>query len=78
MNKKLRVAYSRHYRDDAQGHIFLDKEGACTISLVGAASMSQEELDFYGKIMADALANMSPAQIAKIKSFKPDIERLTM
>jgi hypothetical protein len=38
-----------------KGHIYLDKEGACTIALEGAASMSQDELDSYGEIMAEAL-----------------------
>jgi len=49
------ATYSRHYKSDAQGHIFLNKEGACTIGLTGAASMSQEVLDVYGELMAEAL-----------------------
>jgi hypothetical protein len=49
------ATYSRHYKTDAQGHIFLTKEGACTITLVGAASMSQKELNEHAEIMVDAL-----------------------
>ena len=49
------ATYKRHYRDNAEGHIYLDKEGACTVHLDGAASMSQDELDLYGKAMAKAL-----------------------
>ena len=50
------ATYHKHYRPDSpQGHIFLDKEGACTIHLHGAAAMSQDELDHYGKVMASAL-----------------------
>ena len=59
---KVFATYKKHYHDDyAEGHIYLDKEGACTItvratiSLDGAAAMSQEELDSYGEIMAEAL-----------------------
>ena len=48
--------YSRHYKEDVRGHIYLgdDKKGACTIQLIGAASMSQVELDCHGKRMAAA------------------------
>ena len=58
----MKVAYSKHYRENAEGHIFMDKPGAVTIGLTGAASMTQEELDFYGGIMADAIKNMTPEQ----------------
>ena len=52
----MKVTYSPHHFDDRpRGHLFLDKEGACTILLHGASSMSQEELDKYGRIMAYAL-----------------------
>lgn len=47
--------YSRHYRDTAQGSVFIDKPGACTIQLTGAASMTQDELDHYGQLLADAI-----------------------
>jgi len=56
----MRVVYSRHYRKDAQGHIFMDKEGACTIHLIGAASMTQAELDYYGEVIARALLHVTP------------------
>jgi hypothetical protein len=49
------ATYTGHYRDFAEGSIFLAKEGACTITLTGAASMSQEELDEYGRKLAQAL-----------------------
>lgn len=52
----MKVTYSRHYFDQPEGHIYLDKPGACTITLTGAAAMSQDELDKYGKIIARALA----------------------
>jgi hypothetical protein len=49
------AVYVKHYKDDAEGHIFLDKSGACTITLIGAAAMPQNDLDRYGTIMAEAL-----------------------
>ena len=52
---KVFATYTKHHRDDPEGHIYLDKEGACTITLSGAASMKQHELDSYGKIMTEAL-----------------------
>jgi len=52
---KVFATYKKHGYDHAEGHIYLDKEGACTITLEGAASMTQEELDSYGEIMAEAL-----------------------
>tara|TARA_R100001244_G_scaffold70684_1_gene57319 strand:- start:1085 stop:1285 length:201 start_codon:yes stop_codon:yes gene_type:complete len=54
---KTFATYHKHFLDitQAEGHIYLDKEGACTITLSGAASMSQDELDHYGEIMAEAL-----------------------
>jgi len=59
---KVFATYKKHYNDYPEGHIYLDKEGACTMTisgrmifLDGAASMSQEELDGYGEIMAEAL-----------------------
>ena len=55
---KVFATYKKHYHDDyAEGHIYLDKKGACTITLEGAASMSQDELDKYGEIMAEGLNN---------------------
>jgi hypothetical protein len=56
MSKRKEFAtYGKHYKDFAEGHVFLDKENACTITLTGAASMSQEELDKYAEIMTKAL-----------------------
>ena len=52
---KVFATYKKHYKDSPEGHIYLDKEGACSITLEGAAAMSQDELDRYGEIMAEAL-----------------------
>lgn len=49
-----RWKYSPHHREDAEGHIFMDTTGACTITLTGASSMPQEDLDRYGKLMSMA------------------------
>ena len=46
------ATYTKHHRDDPEGHIFLDKEGACTITLTGAAAMAQDELDYWGEVIA--------------------------
>lgn len=63
----MNVIYRKHFRDYAEGHIYLDKPGAVTIELTGAASMTQEELDFYGGIMAAALNNLTPEQRKEAK-----------
>lgn len=56
MLKEGKVAtYSSHKKDSPEGSIFLAKEGACTITITGAAAMSQEELDGYGEIFVNAL-----------------------
>ena len=55
MLTKQYATYRKHHGDSPAGHIHLDKEGACTISLEGAASMSQNELDLYGKSMAEGI-----------------------
>ena len=47
--------YKKHRKDHSEGHIFLDKDGACTITLTGAASMTQDELDYYGELFTKAL-----------------------
>ena len=63
--------YKNHHKDHSEGHIFLDvhvnvlpssksnamvgKDGACTITLTGAASMTQDELDYYGELFTKAL-----------------------
>ena len=53
--KKEFATYSRHYKDTPEGHIFLQKEGACTITLEGAMAMPQKELDEFAEIMVKAL-----------------------
>ena len=65
----MKASYKRHYKDDSQGHIFLNKDGACSINLVGAASMTQEELDFYGEIFANAVSKMTERQAISARAF---------
>ena len=44
--------YSGCHKDSSEGHIFLAKEGACTITLSGAASMySIVKLCFVASLM---------------------------
>lgn len=50
-----KATYSRHHFALPEGHVFIDKPGACTVTLVGAASMSQDELDRYGELLAQAI-----------------------
>jgi hypothetical protein len=64
-SRNTKAEYSPHYLDDARGHIYIDKPGACTIDLTGAAAMTQEELNFYGKIMAKALSEINPKDLEK-------------
>lgn len=53
--KKL-YTYHKHFKDnEPEGHIFIDKKGACTITLTGAAAMTQEELDAYGERIVELL-----------------------
>lgn len=52
---RIKTKYSPHHRDHAEGHLFIDKKGACTITLTGAAAMSQEELDRFGACFARAV-----------------------
>jgi len=59
----MRITYRKHYHDHSEGHLFLDKEGACTIKLTGAAAMSQEELDEWGQIIAKSVT----------KAFHPEV-----
>ena len=58
----MKASYRKHHRADPEGHIFIEKPGAVTITLKGAAAMTQAELDFYGEIFAEAIRNMSPGQ----------------
>ena len=53
--------YTSHHRDEAEGHIFLGyaKDEACTITLTGAASMSQEELDELGELIVSSVNSAS-------------------
>jgi len=52
---KVFATYKKHHKDSSEGHIYLDKEGACTITLEGAASMSQDELDAFAAHMVNGL-----------------------
>ncbi len=54
----MKVTYRKHHRDNPEAHLFLDKEDACTITLQGSVSMSQDELDRYGEAMAEALSKL--------------------
>ena len=51
----MRASYKECYYDHSEGYIFLDKEGACTITLTGAVAMSQEELNKWGELIAESL-----------------------
>jgi hypothetical protein len=52
------VTYHGHYFDDrVEGHLYIEKEGACTITLTGAASMTQTELNEWGRRIAHILSN---------------------
>lgn len=59
------VKYTRHHFEHPEGHIFLGKPGACTITLQGASAMPQDELDEYGQIMAEALGKAMTARLLK-------------
>ncbi len=54
-NREPVTKYTPHHFDHAEGHIFLRKKGACTVTLTGAASMPQSELDDIGAVCAEAL-----------------------
>ena len=44
--KNTKWKYSPHYKDDAQGHFFIENEEKIfVINLTGSASMSQEKLN---------------------------------
>lgn len=53
----MKVTYHPHYKVFSEGHLYFDKPGACTVSLMGAASMSQTELDAIGSQVADVLSD---------------------
>lgn len=63
----MNAKYTPHHREHAEGHIYIDKPGACTIQLTGAAAMSQHELDRYGRIAAEAIAR-NGNHLARAKS----------
>lgn len=50
-----KFSYSKHHLDHAEGHIYIDNPGACTITLTGAASMEQAELDELGELIVRLL-----------------------
>ena len=53
---KVFATYKTHYKvGEPEGHIYLDKEGACSITLEGAASMTQDELDAFAAHMVNGL-----------------------
>lgn len=52
----MKFSYKKHYREHAEGHIYFDvSEGPCTIHLLGAASMSQDQLDQLGELIVKLL-----------------------
>lgn len=56
MKKDWKFIYSKHYRDMAEGHIFIEnKENACTIGLLPSFSMKQSELDEIAEFMCEAV-----------------------
>jgi len=57
MVKNQKYTYNGHYKSHSEGHIFIEKEGACTINLTGAASMSQKELNEFGEKIVELLNN---------------------
>jgi hypothetical protein len=61
--------YTKGHFPEAKGFIFLghEKKGACTITLVPAASMSQAELDQHG----EAICRAMNARKKKNKSYSP-------
>lgn len=59
-NFTYKFSYSKHYQDHAEGHIYIDKPGACTITLTGAASMEQSELDDLGELIVKLLNKNNP------------------
>lgn len=61
------ITYSKHYRNTAQGHFCLDgiraqENKGFTISIEGAASMTQDELDRYAKEIVFAVNTVAGRQ----------------
>jgi hypothetical protein len=63
MKRLGKVRYRPHCFEHPEGHIFLDCEGPCTITIQGAASMPQSELDEYGRLFASILSTMNDVRI---------------
>ena len=57
----MKFSYSKHYREHAEGHIYIDQPGACMVILTGAASMTQEDLDDLGELIVKLLNKYNPA-----------------
>ena len=49
MEKNQKYTYNGHYKTHSEGHIFIKKEGACTITLTGAAIMTHLVLNEFGE-----------------------------
>lgn len=60
MSHSYKFSYSAHHFDHAEGHIFIDKPGACTVTLTGASSMSQDELNDLGEMIVKLLNKSNP------------------
>jgi len=67
----LFAIYNPHHRQNAEGHIYIEKNGCVTIGLMGASAMTQQELNFFGGIFAAALCRMTAEEIETALSFKP-------
>jgi len=60
-----RKHYLNHVASHAEGHIYFDVEkGPCIFHLVGAASMSQEQLDQLGEVIAKLLSSANPSHFS--------------
>lgn len=60
MSHSYKFSYSPHQFDHAEGHIYIDKPGACTVTLTGASSMSQDELNDLGEMIVKLLNKTNP------------------
>ena len=77
MDKEF-ATYSRHYKDTAEGHIFLQKRGACTITLEGAMAMSQKELDKFAENIETGQAPYDQQQTLTLEFYKDRIAALEL
>jgi hypothetical protein len=60
MAHTYKFSYSPHNFEHAEGHIYIDKPGACTITLTGAHLMEQKELDDLAEYIVRLLNKSNP------------------